>query len=468
MSVITAETIRDERASMYADGGLPRYSSYRESGVPWIGRVPSHWTVDRLKWTIDACQNGIWGDEPDGINDIPCVRVADFDRTALRVVDDVQTLRAVTLAERRGRLLSRGDMLLEKSGGGELQPVGVVIGYDRDQTAVCSNFVARIGVARDFAQRFLIYLHAHLYSGRVNTRSINQTTGIQNLDSTAYFDELACWPPRDEQAVIADWLDDRTKRIDELVAAKKRLIELLAEQRLARITHVVCKGLNPAAPMKPSGIEWLGDIPVHWSVKRLAMAAREITNGFVGPTRDILYDEGVRYLQSLHIKNGRIVFHKPYFVAPEWSQARPRTVLRKGDVLLVQTGDVGSCAVVTDEFVGCNCHALIITRLKPQVAIGAYLAIFWQTRVGRSMLDRCMTGALHPHLEVGKVRDEWMPIPPLTEQSQIVEHVTDIETQIDALIAATESAISRLTEYRQSLITAAVTGKIDVRKGVSR
>lgn len=225
-----------------------------ETGIPWVGCVPRHWTVERLRWTITACQNGVWGDEPDGVQDIACIRVADFDRAAMGVSVVSPTMRAITASERRGRLLRKGDLLLEKSGGGELQPVGAVVGYEHEMPAVCSNFIARVVVAKDFCPRFLVYLHAHLYSRRVNTRSIKQTTGIQNLDSMAYFDERACWPQFDEQCAIAAWLDDRTGRIHDLVqgvacsdGASSRIAEfvsLLLEYRKALISAAVTGKLD--------------------------------------------------------------------------------------------------------------------------------------------------------------------------------------------------------------------------------
>ena len=183
------------------------------------------------------------GDEPDGDNDIPCVRVADFDRTTFRVYGRVPTLRAIAPRHRIERTLRRGDLLLEKSGGGELQPVGAVVLYDADDEAVCSNFIAQMRVARGFHSRFLSYLHAALYSGGMNIRSIKQTTGIQNLDSQAYLDEMVPLPPLNEQTVVATFLDRETAKIDALIA-KQRLIELLQEKREALISHVINRGMS--------------------------------------------------------------------------------------------------------------------------------------------------------------------------------------------------------------------------------
>jgi type I restriction enzyme S subunit len=247
------------------------------------------------------------------------------------------------------------------------------------------------------------------------------------------------------------------------VAKKKRLIELLLEKRAALITQAVTKGLDPLAPMTDSGVEWLGQISAHWEVRRIAMAVQKITNGFVGPTRDILVDEGVRYLQSLHIKNGQIVFDKPYFVTEEWSKTHAKSILHEGDVLLVQTGDIGQCCTVPREFEGCNCHALIILQLKKGFGSGSYLSAFLRSDYGLNSLLLAQTGALHPHLECGKVREIKVVLPPPGEQLEIMTFLDHETAKLDALIAKVHEGIERLKEYRTALISAAVTGKIDVR-----
>ena len=155
------------------------YPEYQDSGVEWLGEVPSHWKLKRVGLTVVGCQNGMWGDEPDGEHDVICVRVADFDRVQLGVTLIDPTMRSVDTKLAKTRHLRSGDLLLEKSGGGERQPVGAVVMYDHEAEAVSSNFIARMPVADGFAPRFLSYLHAHLYAARVNTRSIKQSTGFR-------------------------------------------------------------------------------------------------------------------------------------------------------------------------------------------------------------------------------------------------------------------------------------------------
>jgi type I restriction enzyme, S subunit len=260
---------------------FPRYPAYKPSGVEWLGEVPEHWDLDRMKWAIEQPRNGIWGNEESGdANDIPCVRVADFDRQRLRVLLNEPTIRNVTPKEREGRVLATNDLLIEKSGGGELHPVGCVVLYEDCRPAICSNFVAKATARPGMSPSFWCYLHSASYSARVNTRSIKQTSGIQNLDQSQYLDESACYPPLLEQEAIANFLDRETAKIDALIAEQQRLITLLHEKRQTVISHAVTKGLNPDAPMKDSGVEWLGEVPGHWNIKRVKHLCAHIEQGW--------------------------------------------------------------------------------------------------------------------------------------------------------------------------------------------
>ena len=219
--------------------GLNPNPPLKASGVEWIGDIPEHWGVARLKWSATGNVNGVWGDEPNGEDDVICVRVADFDRRGLRVSIASPTLRAVPLSQRAGRSLTAGDLLIEKSGGGEHQLVGCVVLYDHSEPAVCSNFIARVSLAEDAEPRYWTYLHAAIYSGRLNYPAIKQTTGIQNLDAHDYFDTPTVFPPLGEQRHIADFLDEKTRRIEALCSTTELAIERLQEYRTALITAAV-------------------------------------------------------------------------------------------------------------------------------------------------------------------------------------------------------------------------------------
>jgi len=174
-----------------------------------------------------------------------------------------------------------------------------------------------------------------------------------------------------------------------------------------------------------------------------------------------LFESGVPYIQSLHIKNGRIDFsRREFFVARAWHDERPRIHLRPGDVLIVQTGDIGQVAVVPKAFGEASCHALQIARVKLRVMSGAYLCSYLRSNFGfHSLLSRA-TGALHPHLEAG-IKDIPVVVPPLEIQSKIVEQVERFNYGNVRLKSVVSDQLTLLQERRQALITCAVTGQLD-------
>ena len=247
---------------------MPKYDTYKDSGVEWLGDIPHDWKLISLKRTIVGCVNGLWGKDPNSTNDIIVLRVADFERNKLKINDKKLTVRSIPLKDRCWRLLKKGDLLIEKSGGGDKTLVGCVVLFDKDYDAITSNFVAKMTPKDKFDARFLCYLFSALYSSDVNYRSIKQTTGIQNLDSDAYLSEVAAFPLWRTQVAIANFLDQKTTQIDEAIAIKEQQIALLNERKQILIQQAVTQGLDPTVPMKDSGVAWIGKIPDHWKIEK--------------------------------------------------------------------------------------------------------------------------------------------------------------------------------------------------------
>ena len=236
------ELLQEKRVALVTRAvtrGLDPDVPMKDSGVEWLTETPVHWEVKRLGRTVTGCRNGVWGEEADGQHDTICVRVADFDRTQFRVRLDAPTLRSLDRNVLRSNQIAQDDLLLEKSGGGDKQPVGAVVLYEHDRPAVCSNFVARMPVADDHHPRYLAYLHSALYEARVNTRSIKQSTGIQNLDSASYLREVVGLPGFREQRAIASFLDRATTETDSLITRIRQAINHLNELRTGLISAAV-------------------------------------------------------------------------------------------------------------------------------------------------------------------------------------------------------------------------------------
>lgn len=238
------ETLRERRVARISRAvrrGLNESVELSQTGIDWLGEVPAHWEVRRLKYSMESVLPGVWGSDPQGDEtDVLCVRVADFDRPRLQVREEIPTVRSVQMSDRVSRSLEPEDLLIEKSGGTAINPVGFVVMYTGpSETAVYANFIARMRLAEGQVPRYWLYAHAASYATRLTARSVKQTTGIQNLDQTSYFDEKFPFPPADEQRKIAEYLDDQTSRIDALIAESEDLIALSLERRAALITAAV-------------------------------------------------------------------------------------------------------------------------------------------------------------------------------------------------------------------------------------
>jgi type I restriction enzyme, S subunit len=423
-----------------------------------FGHAPAHWRSMRLKHTVKACTNGIWGEESrGGPEDVLCVRVADFDRLRLRAEVDHPTLRFVPSTHRRGRMLERGDLLLEKSGGGEGQPVGVVVMYDSDRPAVSSNFVARMPVERGFDARYLCYLHAALYRLGVNCRSIRQTTGIQNLDSKAYLDEVVRVPDFAEQQRIAEFLDRKTGMLDSLVRNKQRLLGLLRERRDTLVSHVVTSGLDARVEPKLSGAT-----PGHWRATRfkfirsgaLLYGANEPA---IGGDRD-----DPRYIRITDLADDGTL-REDTFQSLSERLAAPY-LLRDGDILLARSGATVGKAFRYREECGRACFGSYLIRLRPdrRKILPDYLYYYTRSWAYRSEVRLHTVQSTIANVSAERYGNFAIPVPPLTEQQAIVEFLQKVTGALDRLMAAIERQLGRLEEYRGSLIVAAVTGECQV------
>ncbi len=358
--------------------------------------------------------------------------------------------------ERANYCVRRGDLIVAE--GGDVGRSAFVPEVPDD--TIIQNSLHRVR-PRSGDIRFLKYaLNAVYTSGWLDVLCNKATFGHLTREKLSALS--ISWPSDNQQRAIADYLDAETARIDALIEKKRRMIELLEERRTL-ILEELCAEAGMTLPKKldPSEFDSLAS-PVGWRVMRLSQALKQLTNGYVGPTRDILQLDGVPYIQSLHIKRGRIDFNRrPYYVSREWHLARPRIALRPNDVLIVQTGDIGQVALVPEAIGEASCHALLIARVNQDVVTGPYLAAYLQSYLGYHSLLRMATGALHPHLE-SSIRDVRIVAPPVENQESFVLEIKRRQGLLDLTADKLAQQIELLTEHRQALITAAVTGQVEV------
>jgi len=444
----------------------PAYPEYKPTKCNWFPEIPSHWRFDRAKWSVTSCQNGVWGAEPDGDDDLVCIRVADFDRQSLRVSTERLTMRSIAEKDRRNRLLEKGNLLLEKSGGGEHQLVGAVVEFNQPFPAVSSNFIARMVASDDMYSRFLVYVHSHLYAGRVNFRSVKQTTGIQNLDGQAYLDESITYPPLEEQEAIAQFLDFKTAQIDALIVKKKALLDKLAEKRTALISHAVTKGLHSSAAMRDSDVPWMGEIPAHWTVSKLSYMVDSLQTGPFGSQlhAEEYIEDGVPVINPTDISNGEILENAKVTVGEEVVERLLRHKLELGDIVIARRGEMGRAGLVRPNNVGWLCGTgSLRARLNQEALNPEFLLFQFSMRGVAEYLTLQSVGSTMDNLNTSILGRLPVIAPPLREQVDIVLHLRRVSESINLQATKIGQVVSSLREFRSALVSYAVTGRIDVR-----
>lgn len=432
---------------------FPKYPKYKDSGVAWLGEVPDHWDVIKGRRLFAQTREPALSTDAQlsatqkyGV--LPQSMFMDLeDQKVTLALSGIDNFKHVNVDDFVISLRSFQGGIEHSAFDGCVSPAYTILAPNESVHPPFWKFLLKS-------------------SGYIEALQ-SVTYGIRDGKNISYeqFGNV-CVPviPDVEQQEIANFLDLETAKIDELVAEQRRLFELLKEKRQAVISHAVTKGLNPNVPLKPSGIQWLGDVPEHWEVEMLSRFTSKIGNGFVGPTRDILVESGVPYVQATHIKKGRVNFDGAYFVTAEWAAWQSKAALECDDVLVVQTGaGTGDVGLVSEREVGYRCHALIIVRSIKSHLIGSFLCATFQSQYGRQTLESIQTGGMHPHLNCGNLKFVYLPVPPVNEQAEIVRYVREQSTKFEMLEAEAERAMELLQERRTALISAAVTGKIDVR-----
>ncbi len=322
---------------------------------------------------------------------------------------------------------------------------------------------------RHFHGKYFHYLlRSQPYIQEFNRLSYGVRIGQWELRFEDFKDIVVLYPSLSEQTQIANFLDRKTGQIDELIGIKERRIELLQEQRTTLINQAVTKGLDPNVEMKPSGVEWIGEIPAHWEVKRLKYLAKILPSNV---DKHIYPDE-----IQVRLCNYTDVYYNDYITVDTVlnkgsckEREFAKFVLRKGDVIITKDSetpdDIGVPTYVKDDLdnVVCGYH---LTMIRPFVCRGEFIFRFIQSDRTRRYFEANSNGITRYGLGKPSIENLLLPIPPDAEQQQITNFLNRKTKQIGELVVTEYRKIELLKEYRQSLISEAVTGKIDVRNEV--
>ncbi len=426
------------------------YAKYRPSGVEWLGDLPCHWAIQRVKFAATLINDKTAA----GDAGLPYVGLENVESWTGKLIGLDKECAADGISNR----FAAGDVLF-----GKLRPY-LAKALEASCDGVCSSEILVLRPC-EVHSRYLLYF--------VLSRDF-----VNIVDSSTYGAKMprASWdfignlsipiPPSPEQQVIAAFLDRQTGKIDALVEKKRRLIELLKEKRAALISHAVTKGLNPNVPMKDSGIEWLGMVPEGWEIVPLRHLAISIQTGPFGSQlhADDYRPGGVPVVNPVHLVDGRVVGDEGAAVDNEVFHRLRRHALKPGDILFARRGEIGRCGLVEENQANWLCGTgSMRVRLDHSKCVPRFLNFLFNSNPFGKELTLNAVGTTMLNINNTILARMCVAVPPCREQWEIVDCLQESCFVTEALITRVTGAISRLLEYRTALISAAVTGKIDVR-----
>ena len=422
---------------------MKAYPAYKESSIGWIGEIPLMWKQVQLKFLAENHDN----------KRIP-VRAEDRGN----MQGDYPYYGATGIIDYVNDYLFDGEHLL--------------IGEDG------APFFLQADVAFIAKGKFWVNNHAHILRASKDANLRFMKHALNSVDFREYItgstrDKLTQTdlarivlptPSIPEQRAIADFLDRKTAQIDTLIEKKQRQIELLQEQRAALINQAVTKGLDPNVPMKDSGIEWLGEIPNHWEVVRLKHISPNISVGLViQPSKYVDPKGTIPFLYGGNVGENEFYLDGVRKITEESNKKISNSMLHTGDLVTVRVGYPGITAVIPPSLNNCNCTSMMIVR-KSGFVLSEYLCYSMNSYVGMYQIGLVEYGAAQKQFNISHAIDFVYPIPPKDEQEKIVEYLNKRESTFKQAKEKLQNQFELLQEYRTALISAAVTGKVDVRE----
>ena len=435
------------------------YSAYKPSGVPSLGDVPAHWETRRAKTLYREVDER----STTGTEELMSVS----HKTG--VTPRKQTVTMFLAESNVGYKVCRpGDIVINT-----MWAYMAALGVASQEGLVSPSYGVYRPINRDRLNDD--YIDSLLRTEEYRAAYIARSTGITDSRLRLYPEQflgipLLC-PPLAEQAAIVRYLDRADERIRRYVSANQKLIALLEEERQAVIDRAVTCGLDPNVRLKPSGVDWLGDVPAHWEVRRLRTVAEMRVSNVDKHTRD---DEiPVRLCNYVDVyKNGRITPDLPFMSATATSDEIDRFQLERSDVLITKDSeawdDIGVPALVAESADDLICgYHLALLRPREEI-IGDYLAMALQSEAVSYQFHVAANGVTRYGLTHNGIQSVCLPLPPLAEQAAIVGYLDKATSGIDAAIASARRQIELLDEYRTRLVADVVTGKLDVREEAAR
>tara|TARA_B100000674_G_scaffold410266_1_gene358024 strand:+ start:364 stop:1761 length:1398 start_codon:yes stop_codon:yes gene_type:complete len=453
---------------------LKSYKNYKTSVSKFLQAIPSHWEEAPLKWHIQRNDGGAWGEDPSGGElDVLVLRSTEQTVDGKWCIEE-PAKRSLSKSEKEETLLEEGDLLVTKSSGSK-QHIGktTIVTKNIAELECCySNFMQRLRLRNSLEPKLGWYLLNNEITREQFNFLSNSTTGLANINATTIGNIYVPVPPAQEQGLIVNFLNRETAKIGTLIAEQERLIELLQEKRQAIISHAVTKGLNPDAPMKRSGVDWLGQVPEHWEITRLKFVKSKQKNAFVdGPfgsnlkSEHYVEDGEVLVIESGFATTGKLNESDLKRISEQHFATISRSEALEGDIIIAKIGArygmssilprVSSRAVISG-----NSLKLTVDHEKLNIEYSHYFLLVLKAC---GAMDEDVNVTAQPALSLGGLNNIIFLRPPLNEQTFIVDEINKQCGKLDSLITTAYAMAETLSERRAALISAAVTGQIDVR-----
>lgn len=442
---------------------LPKYPECRDSGIRWLGLIPSHWRVRKLKHFCLVFPSNVDKHSREGERAIRLCNYTDVYYND-QITAAMSFMEATATDDQIAKFsLRAGDTIITKDSE-SADDIAVSAYVPEDLPGViCGYHLSMVRPNGETSGSFVKRLFDSTYAKSRFAVSANGLTRV-GLGQYALDNVEFPLPPMAEQSAIAAFLDRETAKIGALIAEQERLLELLAEKRQAVISHAVTKGLNPEAPMKDSGVAWLGRVPAHWSVARVKTVCEFTTSGPRGWS-ERLTENGDLFIQSGDLNDFLgIEFETANRVAVGDDAESARTRLSEGDVVVcitgAKTGKVAVCCGL-NEPAYVNQHLCL---MRPNGLVdGRFMAFALAGTAGQLQLEASQYG-LKQGLSLEDVREVWIAFPKVEEQKAILSWLVRQTEEFSALVEEAIRAVSLLRERRAAIIAAAITGQIDVRE----
>lgn len=442
-----------------------RYEKYKDSGVNYLGYLPTTWEVKSIKYMINQIQTGT---TPSTKNDdyfdgeIQWFTPSDFNIDK-ELIKSSRTLSELAIKENEAKIFPKDTVVLVGIGAtvGKVATLGCKSSFNQQITGLISNKVK-------LESRYLYYW---FFENRETIKSIANYTTLPIINNEFIKNYKVFVPTIDEQKQIASFLDKKTSEIDTLISEKEKLIELLKEKRQAIITEAVTKGLNPNVKMKGSGVELIGEIPEHWSVTSVKRVISKGKEGMkIGPFGSDLKLEEMNESLPFKVYGQENLINDDFnlgrrFITEEKFKEMSAYELFPGDITISMMGTIGKCKVIPKGIVrGIMDSHLIRIRTNKNIIVSEFLQILIDSSyyVYNQLINQSK-GSIMNGLNSTIIKNIIIALPNICEQVEILNYVKRKNKEISIIVENIENQTVKLKQYKQSLISEAVTGKIDIR-----